>query len=542
MATTQSVFGAPFHTQPASGLPPAITRPEAYPHPVEKIEVIETHISWVILTGPYAYKIKKPVRLDFVDFSTFAARLHFCREELRLNRRLARSLYLDVVEIRAVGDGLRMGGESGEIVEHALRMRQFAQDSLASRMLARNALTDDLVAALARRIAGFHSSLKADTAKPFGTPEAVLHNAVQNFEELAAFLGDEDDRARLQTVRAWTEREFIQHRDDMEARRLAGAVRECHGDLHLNNIVLLDGELVPFDCLEFNEALRWNDVMSETAFLVMDLLDRGAPGLAWVFLNAYLEATGGYSGLKVLRFYLVYRAMVRAKVHLIRARQARDAPEQARLSAAYRGYVALAERCTRLGSPAILLMRGLAGSGKSTVALDVAKALGGIRIRSDVERKRLQGLGPLERTASAVGGGPYGADATRLTYQHLEYIAGAVAAAGFTAIADATFLRRWQRKQFHEVAKAIDVPVAVLDVRTPESVLRQRIEARAAHAKDPSEANLDVLEFQKATEQPVAAAEHLPVITVDGAAGVTPSLIDRISRIVSAPAAHGRTA
>jgi aminoglycoside phosphotransferase family enzyme/predicted kinase len=507
-------------TSPAAASPmiAALLRPDAYPHPTDNIEFLETHISWVFLAGSYAYKIKKPVDLGFLDFTTLEKRRYFCNEELRLNRRFAPELYLDVVELRGSLEAPRFGG-SGPVLEYALRMRRFPQEALASRMLADGRLTHDMLDRLAARLAAFHTGLPAVPAElPYATTQVVLRDVCQNFEQIAAMLPSDRCRDGLDTLRDWTEREFMLRYSEIHERREAGMVRECHGDLHLRNIVEIDGELVPFDCIEFNADFRWIDMMSEVAFLFMDLLDRAADALAWRFLNAYLEASGGYSGLSVLRFYIVYRAMVRAKVHLMRACEKNlDDAQSSRLRKAYESYLALAQRCTTLGRPAILLMHGFSASGKSTIALSLAQELGALRIRSDVERKRLHGVAPLARTHSAVSSGLYGQDATQATYARIAEATRAVVTAGYTAIVDATFLLRAQRALLHDVAASTRTPIALVDVCTPEPLLRARIAIRAAEGRDVSEANLAVLARQLATAEPVAEHEDIPVVTLDGA-------------------------
>jgi uncharacterized protein len=523
-------------------VPPVITallRPETYPHPAENIEILETHISWVFLAGRYAYKVKKPVDLAFLDFTTLEKRRYFCEEELRLNRRLASQLYLDVVEIRGTPAQPRIGG-SGPVLDYALRMRRFPQEALASRLLADGRLAPELVDALALRIARFHADLPpAPPDLPFGTTECALCDACQNFEQIAAMLQGSGCDDPLSGLGDWTEREFMLRYNDFRDRHLAGTTRECHGDLHLRNIVLIDGELVPFDCIEFNAGLRWIDVMNEVAFLFMDLMDRGASQLAWRFLNAYLEANGVYSGLSVLRYYVVYRALVRAKVHLMRSRQADvGLPESARLENAYRAYVGLAQRCTTLGRPGIVVMHGFSGSGKSTIALSLVEELGAIRIRSDLERKRLHGLAPLARSRSAVSSGLYGQDATQATYARLAEAARVVVASGYTAIVDATFLLRAQRAELCEVAANAGVPIVLIDVCTPERLLRARILSRMGQPRDPSEANLDVLQHQLATAEPVVEQEALPVVTVDGLKRLDATAVGNISRCLSRVRTH----
>jgi aminoglycoside phosphotransferase family enzyme/predicted kinase len=496
----------------------ALLRPEVYPHPAEHIRMLETHISWVFLAGAYAYKIKKPVDLGFLDFTTIEKRRHFCDEELRLNRRLAPELYIDVVELRGQPEAPRFGG-NGPLFDYALRMRRFPQKALASRMLADGRLTADLIEALAKRLARFHLALPAlPPHLPHATTEVVLRDACQNFEQIAAMLSaDTRGLEELAALRDWTEREFMLCYREIQRRREAGMVRECHGDLHLRNIVEVDGELVPFDCIEFNAGFRWIDVMNEVAFLFMDLLDRGADALAWRFLNAYLEENGDYAGLSVLRFYIVYRAIVRAKIHLLRACEPNvDEAESSRLRNTYASYLALAQRCTTFGRPAILLMHGLSASGKSTVALALAQELGALRMRSDVERKRLHGLPPLARTHSAVSSGLYGQDATQATYARLAEAARAVVTSGYTAIVDATFLMRRQRAVLRELADTTGAPVALVHVCTPEPRLRARIALRAAEGRDASEADLAVLDRQLATAEAITPDENIPVVTLDG--------------------------
>ena len=514
--------------------PPHITAlgdATCYPHAVERVTRLETHISWVFLTGAYAYKLKKPVQLPFLDFSTLEARRHYCEEELRLNRRFAPELYLEVVEIRGSSHAPRIGGD-GPLLDYAVRMRQFPQEALASRLLARGELTAALVLGFAARLADFHSKLPPSPAGlHYGTSDTVWHHAAQNFEEISALLTDTSDRAALASLRHWTEQEFQARSTDFRERHDAGRVRECHGDLHLANIVALHGELIPFDCIEFSADLRWNDVMSEVAFLVMDLFDRGAPGLAHLFLNGYLEASGDYEGLIVLRFYLVYRALVRAKVHLIRARQATPDPsELERLMAAYRGYIALAARCATRGRAAILLTHGFSGSGKSTVAEALVQALGAVRVRSDVERKRLQNIAPLARTRSTVADGLYRSDSTDATYARLADAARAIAKADYTAIVDAAFLKRSQRSQVKNVAAESGVPCFILDMNVPDALLRERIARRAMQGTDASEATIEVLEHQLATAEPIAHDEGLPVIPIDHGAALPLERIDDLLR------------
>lgn len=500
----------------SSPLIAALCDSACYPHPVDRIAVLETHISWVILTGRYAYKIKKPLNLGFLDFSTLEARRHYCGEELRLNRRFAPSIYEAVVTIIGSVHKPCIGGH-GTIIEYAVRMREFAQGALASQLLTDGVITGAHIDALAARVAALHADsdvVARDNA--FGSPEAVIAPALDNFMHPGRLQTGVANQARISELRAWTEQECSAQRAQFIAREAAGCVRECHGDLHLGNIAMLDGRLTPFDCIEFNPALRWIDVMSEVAFLVMDLTDRGRADFATRFLNAYLEASGDYAGLSVLRFYLVYRAMVRAKVHALRAAQHATADaEHARLIAASSGYIGLAQQLAHDKCPAIILMHGMSGSGKSGIAQGLAEHSGAIHLRSDIERKRLSGLAPLSRSASTLDSGIYTADLTRATYNRLLEITCTAARAGYTAIVDATFLKGWQRDLFRRQAHARCIPFVIVDVTAPEAVLRKRIATRLAARSDASEADQAVLTRQLTLSEALTREESSAVLHID---------------------------
>lgn len=516
-------------TAESSPLIAALRDPARYAHPVVRIDVLETHISWVILTGQYAYKIKKPVNLGFLDFSTLEARRSCCEEELRLNRRLTPSLYIAVVKITGSAGSPHVGSGDADIagdataLEYAVKMREFAQSTLAGSLLAQGVLTGTHFDTLAARIAAFHAGTGiAARGCPYGTPEMVITSARDNFAALDDLLPDPADQARIAPLRDWTEHEYHTRQTLFSERQVEGYIRECHGDLHLGNIVMLEGTLTPFDGIEFNPALRWIDVMSEVAFLVMDLMDRGRADFATGFLNAYLEAGGDYAGLDVLRFYLVYRALVRAKVHALRAAQdGIAAAGRARLINASRHYIELAQRCTsgthntHNAPGAIILMHGVSGSGKSVIAQALAAHTGAIRLRSDVERKRLNGFAPLARSGSTPGCGIYAGDLTLATYNRLLDLARRIAHAGYTVIVDATFLKFWQRDLFRRQAQNRGVPFAIVDVTAPEAMLRTRIAARLDAGADASEADQAVLTHQIAQREALTGDESSAALNID---------------------------
>ncbi len=492
----------------------ALLDPDLYPHAVKTVRLVETHVSWVLLAGRYAYKIKKALNLGFLDFTRLQSRRFYCEEEIRLNRRLAPQLYLGVVSIGGSPQQPEWGADPA--IEYAVRMRRFAAAKQLDRQLQRGLLLPCHMDGLAALMARFHAGLPpamADSA--YGTLEAIRLPSEQNFEQLAALL-DAHDAALLARLRAASTREYAACTPWFERRRQQGKVRECHGDLHLGNIVLLQDQPTPFDGIEFDPQLRWIDVMNEIAFLVMDLSQRNRADLAFRFLNGYLETSGDYAGVRVLRFYLAYRATVRAKICAIRARQPQLPQRQAQAElAACRGYLARAEDSLQHRRPALILMHGLPGCGKTTVAQVALERLQAIRIRSDVERKRLFGLAPLQSSFSGVGDGIYSTEATRRTYDQLYDLAHGLLEAGYTVIVDASFNRRSDRIRFQQLANEMAVPCIILDVSASPATLRRRIEQRAQQGRDASEADLTVYQALQAVHEPLQREEQATAVEVE---------------------------
>lgn len=482
-----------------------------YPNVLTKMTLLETHISYVLLTGSFAYKIKKAVNFGFLDFSTLERRRFFCEEELRLNRRLAPQLYLAVVPICGTMREPRIADDPDDRstpIEYAVKMVEFSQAALFDRRLAQGDLSAPEIDVLTDLVAAFHA--RAASAPPggqFGTSTVIWQLAADNFSQLPAATGDDDDAARLEALEIWSRDEYSRLEQLFEERRRAGFIRECHGDLHLGNIARIDETPVIFDCIEFNSQLRWIDVISEVAFLSMDLHERGRPDLAQRFINRYLEATGDYAGLHGLNFYQVYRALVRAKVAGLRAVQETgdDARRQLEIRARY---LAFAVRATRTRQRQLLLMHGVSGSGKTWVSQAVLEHLGALRLRSDIERKRLFGLPALARTASAVDGGLYDEKTTRATYQRLCERAREILDAGFPVLVDAACLQRWQRGIFRDLAAELAVPLQIISCSADDATLHHRLAAREQSGRDASEARRAVLEHQLQNNDPLSAAEQ----------------------------------
>jgi aminoglycoside phosphotransferase family enzyme/predicted kinase len=475
------------------------------------VALMETHISFVLVCGDRAYKIKKALKNAFLDQSTLARRRHACDEELRLNRRLAADLYLGVVRITGPIDAPEVEG-SGDALDCAVHMRAFAQEGLWDRLAGQHELRgpqiDELVGTLARFHAG---AAPAGRSGRLGSPSRVRAPMLETLSDLERAAENPEDRAALAELRAFEARSFARLRAAMARRLAAGRVRECHGDLHLGNVTTIDGRVVVFDGIEFNDDLRWIDVMNEVAFMAMDLHAHGLPGLAHRFVNGYLEASGDYDGVRLLRYYLVYRALVRAKVTLLRAAQC-NADEAVRLRAAARRYIALARQFGRSvtdgARPALMITHGFSGSGKSTLTRPLVEACGALRVRADVERKRFAGLNPRDRSGAHLGSTLYAAAMTTATYGRLRRCASVALQAGFHVILDATFLRRAHRLAARQLADRLAARFVILDFEVDAELLRQRVRDRRELASDPSDDDEAVLQRQMETAQPLQGAER----------------------------------
>lgn len=510
----------------------ALSEPGAYPPPVDRVECVETHISWVFLAGDHAYKFKKPLDLGFLDFRTRERRLHFCREELRLNGRLAPEIYLDVVGARRTPDGWRVDRLTAD-AEPAVRMRRFSAAARLDRVLEAGRLDAEVLETFAAELARFQRNLPpARPGDGFGDAAAVTRPALENFKALPLESLDGLARERLDELRQWTQAGATALADRFGARLAGGFIREGHGDLHLGNLVMLDGRVVAFDGIEFDPALRWIDLQSEVAFLLMDLESRGHGALGWRFYNAWLAALGDFDGLGLLNWYLVYRHMVRAKIDGIRQTQGGLSPEESsRLASRQATHIELAAAHAGPPQPMLVLMHGPSGSGKSYLARRLAPRLEAAWVRSDLERKRLHGLDPDLPAPAAVGDGLYSAGATERTYARLAEIARGALRNGVSMVVDAAFLESARREQFIELALESGARPVVVACEAPAERLRERV---AMRRNDPSDAGLAVLEAQLARPVEVGPREAPYHVTVDtGAAPDIDGLVERL-RSVSA--------
>jgi uncharacterized protein len=486
-------------------------------HPTGR-RLIQTHISSLLLAGGFAYKLRKPLRLPFLDFSTPALRRDDCLQELRLNRRTAPQLYLDVLPVVGTPDVPRFGdaGDAApQAIDWALRMRRFDEGALLDSMAHAGTLDAGLVDALAGQVAAFHAAIEASPSS-FGAPEGAQRWLLDALAALAASPAAQGCGPRVAALREWSEREFERLAALLAQRRAQGFVRECHGDLHLANIVLIDGVPRPFDGIEFNAELRHIDVASDIAFTFMDLQRHGLPRLAWRFVGAYVEHTGDAQGLALLRYFAVYRALVRARVALLRAAQGETMASDAAV-AAFERDLALAEELAEPRSevPRLVLACGLSGSGKSTVAQMLAPALEGVRLRSDVERKRLHGMAPAARPTRQQAVALYSRDATQRTYARLGTLARTLLRARIDAVVDAAALQRNERDALRAIAAEEGARFVLLECRAPGDVLRDRLRRRQQDDSDASDADSAVLDLQLRVHEPVAAQEGAITLATD---------------------------
>lgn len=478
--------------------------------PAGLVGLFETHISYVLLTGEFAYKIKKPVSLGFLDFSQLQQREFFCREELRLNRRFAPELYVDVVPITGTPQQPQIE-IPGTSIEYAVKMRQFSQEYLAHNLIREQKLRPEHAVLIAQKLAAIHRATPRDKPDPeCGSAKLVWQQISDTLRGIASLIDKRSDKSNLDGLSAWCRREWISKSPHIERRASNGFVCECHGDLHLANIVFLDGNAAFFDCIEFSNTLRCIDVINDMAFIAMDLYAHQRPDLCYLFINVYLELTGDYEGVAALRLYIVHRALIRHHVSLL-GRQ--NAERSADSSDAEPNYLDVARAWAQPTQPFLVLMHGLSGSGKTSVAGELMQLLPALRVRSDVERKRRNLSVPGNK--SAFGRQLYSTDNTEATYRRLVGLAHSLLLDGFNVIVDACALQFHQRQLFRVLARTCRVPFAIFDVKASKMLMQERIRKRAQTGVDASDADELVLEQQIHAQEPLAPEERAGVVSYE---------------------------
>ncbi|MFO7892398.1 MAG: AAA family ATPase [Longimicrobiales bacterium] len=494
----------------------ALTRPEAYPHPVDSVCVVQTHISAVFLVGPYAYKVKKPVEFDFVDFGTVERRCHFCHEEVRLNRRLAPEVYHGVVPITAGPTGPRMSdavlddpeetaipAADGDVVEWAVRMERLPQERTLKSLL-RQACFDrddetDLLRRVARLLVGFHAD--ADRGRDIsGSADfrAVAAKAEDNLDELEDAVGTTVSRAVLARLRAYSERALNRLRPLIEARARADVPCDGHGDLRLGHVYHLgdgspDGRLVVVDCVEFNDRFRHADPVADIAFLTMELEFEDRPDLAEVFTAHYLEAADDPRGAELLPYYETYRDLVRGKVRTLTANDT-EMPQDEREKAAGRAIRHFLSALGRIAPPndrpALVILAGLPGVGKSVLARGLVEAADLQWIDTDRVRKRIA-ADREPGNATGFGEGIYTPEWTERTYAACLREARSVLFDGGRVVVEGSFRTEGRRTEFLEAARALGVPAVLLVCQADRETVRRRLLDREQNGVDAEASDAD---------------------------------------------------
>ena len=505
----------------------AFLNPEFYDHSIDHIELIETHISWVFLTGRFAYKIKKPVDFGFLNFTSLEQRKFYCQQELVLNKRFAPQIYLEVLPITESEDNISLSG-SGKVIDYAVKMLQFEKNCLLDKLLKKRQIKLFHIDELSDVVADFHEKINiAGADVVFGSEPEVIKPVEENFSILSKILIDDEDQQVLESLHNNMLSLYHSICPQLLVRKKEGHIRECHGDLHLGNITLSANKILLFDGIEFNDSFRWIDTMSDCAFLIMDLQDHKQIIFANHLLNRYLLKTGDYSGLTVLKFYLLYRATVRAKVAALRLQQQKDELTDYKQSAAeIRNYLELAKsyvQTHRQNNRVFLAISyGLSGSGKSRVSSQLADQLGAIQLCSDIERKRL---------FSKVTDELYSDSTTYKTYTHLMKITELVLNAGYSVIVDATFLDKKWRQKFRLIAEKQQIPFHILSCYAELNIIKQRLRLRQNKLNTVSDAGIEVMESQLKKIDHLDISEKKFEISIDTEQALDfPSIMTQISQ------------
>lgn len=469
---------------------------DLYDHPVNNFTQIETHCSYVLLTGHFAYKIKKAVDFGFLNYNDLKKRKHFCEEELARNQAMAADIYLEVVPIYGSTEHPTFIPQ-GEPIEYAVKMHEFSQENLLSKLQLNNKLTESMILRLAENLAKFHLQAKhVALDSPIGTAPHAQQQTIDNFTQTIPLLNNEEDIAELTQLQQQVEQLYQRIEPIITRRKQQGFVRQCHGDVHLNNIVLINDNPIIFDCIDFNNDFCWTDTIADLAFITMDLDEFEEHDLSMILLNRYLEITGDYDGLSLLPYFQSYRAMVRAKVAIFTLINAESAEIKQEQYQRYQGCVHLAKQYLQPKPRRLIITSGVSASGKSTLAKQLQQNIDVICLSSDRERKRLANIALEQDCTAPVLTGIYQDRHTTNTYKTLEKLSEAIINANYSVLVDATFRDNKHRQQFAQLAEKLHAPFIVLYCYASEIQLRNWLEQRRTANSRISEATQDVLSMQ----------------------------------------------
>lgn len=502
----------------------ALLRPEAYPESVTTVELVETHISYLFLTGKHVYKVKKPVNYGFLDFSTLEKRRYYCQEEVELNRRLSPEVYLGVSEIRQHQGRYTVDGP-GITVEYAVRMRQLPREGAMNVLLQQGQVSEEDIRRLASKIAGFHARAATNPEiTRLGSLKTVRQNVQENYGQIERFIGTCLSQDSFDDLVAYSSAFMAARESLFQQRAEEGCIRDCHGDLHTAQIFLEevpDGDGISIiDCIEFNHRFRYSDVAADIAFLAMDLDFHGRPDLSRTFVEAYIQASGDPGVLELLDFSKAYRACVRGKVTAFRL----DDPQlfeetRQQTQSTARAYFQLAHTYTQVfPHPTLILVTGLSGTGKSTVAQELARRWDLAHVSSDVSRKALAGIGPQEHRYDPFGEGIYSAEFSRRTYEAMLEQAEQVLKIGRSVVLDATFRRGEERSRAVALGQQAGVEIWLVECCLPEEEARRRLEQRLRRGDSVSDGRWEIFAQQQREWEPVVEVPSYRHIRLDTSA------------------------
>ena len=486
----------------------ALLRPQTYDPPPQEVRLVQTHISYVFLAGDLVCKVKKPVDFGFLDYTTLEKRRFFCQEEVRLNQRLSPSVYLGVVPITKDGDEFYLGGQ-GEVVEYAVKMRRLPQERMMDSLLRRGRVTPAMVHTVAQKLAQFHAQAEtSDHIASYGALSVVQGNVGENFAQTVKYVGVSISLEVYQGLKTYSY-DFLGGNRDLFARRVSqGRIRDCHGDLHTAHVCFEDGISI-FDCIEFNQRFRYSDVAADIAFLAMDLDAHGQPKLAETLVQAYMEFSEDEELQQLVDFYKVYRAYVRGKVTSFRLDEPLliEQERQAVMRTAAKYFDLAYAYAYPARRPALLITAGLVGTGKSTLAEALSCHLGWLVISSDLVRKELAGLSPLEHRYERYGAHIYSPSFSQQTYVEMLRRARTLLTKGESVILDASFKGREERQRARELASEIGADFRALECTCDEALVRQRLEGRMQAGTSPSDGRWEIYQQQQEEFEPL---EELP--------------------------------
>jgi aminoglycoside phosphotransferase family enzyme/predicted kinase len=523
---------------PKTRIDTALMLKSAYPEPTDRVELVQTHISYVFLTDKFAYKVKKPVNFGFLDFSTLEKRKYYCEKEVELNRRLSPDVYLGVLPITVNEDIVAIGRE-GITVEYAVKMRRIPMENSMIRLLRENQLNHEMVEKVARKIATFHMDAAGSAEiDGFGSVEVIRTNTNENFAQTEKYVGTTITKAQFEAIRNFTDN-YLNNRTGLFIERIAeGRIRDCHGDLHLEHICIAEPIRI-FDCIEFNDRFRYSDTVADIAFLAMDLDFHERRDLSKTLIDAYVAFSEDKHAIDLLNFYKVYRAYVRGKVTSFRLNE--DIPQEEKNNIAHvaQRYFALAASYvdenmpsnTHREQPRLIITCGLIGTGKTTLAKAIGDMSGWAIVSSDVVRKKLAGIPSTRHEYSAFGEGLYSAEYTKRTYKMMNEIAEQHLRKGKSVILDACYGKKYQRAMAHALAKANNALFSCVEVVCPEDEIRRRLSERTDENGSISDGRWEIFPQSKSSFEKVDEFDEDEHIVTSTAVPLEESVRQALQRI-----------